>query len=150
MILFCAGIAAFGQTTVKPKNPKYDAELAKRLGGDAMGLRSYVLAILKTGPKDAEIPAADKPKIFQGHFANMQRLAKEGSLVVAGPFADPERKFRGLFILNVKTVEEARKLVETDPVIKSGMMIAELVPWYGSAALLEVNNIHERIAQENP
>jgi hypothetical protein len=52
-----------------------------------------------------------------------------------------------LFILNAATIEEAKKLTDTDPVIKAGMMIVELVPWYGSAALMETIKIHEKIAE---
>ncbi|MFD1166635.1 hypothetical protein ACFQ2C_13555 [Sphingobacterium daejeonense] len=45
-------------------------------------------------------------------------------------------QFRGLFILNnVKTEEEAKEILETDPAIKSGLLSYTIYPWYGSAAL---------------
>jgi len=145
-----AAICGFAQTSEKPtKNPNYDAALARKVGADKSGMRSYVLAILKTGPKDAEITGDERKKMFEGHFANINRLATEGKLAIAGPFGKNEKTFRGLYIFNVKTVEEAQALVNTDPVIKSGMMIAELVPWYGSAALMEVNRIHNTITENN-
>lgn len=144
-------ISGFAQTAEKPtKNPNFDSVLAKKVGADKNGMRSYVLAILKTGPKDADIKGKERDEMFKGHFANMVRLANEGKLAIAGPFGKNDRSFRGLFILNVKTEEEARALVDTDPVVRSGMMIVELVPWYGSAALMEVNRIHERISETNP
>src|SRR5688572_21695308 len=71
---------------------KFDAELAKKVGADQMGMRKYVLAILKTGPKDAEIQGDARKALFKGHFENMDRLAKEGKLAVAGPFNDPQKK----------------------------------------------------------
>lgn len=146
-----AAICGFAQSPDKPtKNPNFDAPLAKKVGADKMGMRSYVLAILKTGPKDAEIKGKERDNMFKGHFANMGRLAGEGKLSVAGPFAKNDKTFRGLFILNVATVDEAQALVNTDPVVKSGMMIVDLVPWYGSAALMEVNRIHKTIAEDNP
>lgn len=145
-----AAICGFAQTSEKPtKNPNYDAALARKVGADKMGMRSYVLAILKTGPKDAEITGDERKEMFEGHFANINRLATEGKLAIAGPFGKNEKTFRGLYIFNVKTIEEAQALVNTDPVIKSGMMIAELVPWYGSAALMEVNRIHNTITEDN-
>ena len=145
-----AAICGFAQTSEKPtKNPNYDAALARKVGADKSGMRSYVLAILKTGPKEAEITGDERKKMFEGHFANINRLATEGKLAIAGPFGKNEKTFRGLYIFNVKTVEEAQALVNTDPVIKSGMMIAELVPWYGSAALMEVNRIHNTITENN-
>jgi uncharacterized protein len=150
-LIFCTGISVLAQTAEKPeKNPNFDAALAKKVGADKMGMRSYVLAILKTGPRDAEIKGKDRDEMFKGHFANMNRLAGEGKLSVAGPFGKNDKAFRGLFILNVTTVEEAQALVNTDPVVKSGMMIVDLVPWYGSAALMEVDRIHRLISEDKP
>jgi len=124
---------------------KFDAELAKKVGADEHGMRNYVLAILKTGPNDAKVKGKAREKIFQGHFANMSRLAAEGKLAVAGPFADPKKKYRGLFIFAVKTVREAKALAATDPTIKSGVLIAEFIPWYGSASLMLSNELHEKV-----
>ncbi len=149
VISLLAAFSAAAQTG-EVKKPKYDAELAKKLGADKMGMRSYVFAILKTGPKDAEIKGEARSEMFKGHFSNMTRLANEGLLSVAGPFGQNDKTFRGLFILNVKTVEEAQKLVVTDPTIKAGIFVVDLVPWYGSAGLMEVNRIHAAISQENP
>jgi len=67
-------------------SPAYDAALAQSLDADERGMRPYVLAILKTGPRDAEVTDKDeRAALFAGHFANMTRLAEEGHLVLAGP-----------------------------------------------------------------
>lgn len=147
LLLCSAGISA--QTTAVPANKNFDAELAKKVGADQMGMRKYVLAILKTGPKDSEIQGDARKALFKGHFDNMSRLAKEGKLAVAGPFADPEKKYRGLFILAVATVEEAKALAETDPTVKAGVLIVEYVPWYGSASLMLSNELHEKVAEKS-
>ena len=129
--------------------PKFDAALAKRVGADEHGMRSYVLAILKTGPKDAEVQGDARKAVFKGHFENMNRLAAEGKLAVAGPFNDPAKKYRGLFILAVSTVEEAKALAETDPTVKAGVLVVEYVPWFGSASLMLSNELHEKVAEKN-
>ncbi|MBK9215931.1 MAG: hypothetical protein IPM59_10090 [Chloracidobacterium sp.] len=127
----------------------FDAELAKKVGADDYGMRNYIFCILKTGPKDASITdKKQRDEIFAGHMANMGRLANEGKLALAGPFSTNDRGYRGIFILNATTVEEARKFVDTDPVIKSGMMIAELTPWYGSAATMLINEAHKKVAKK--
>jgi uncharacterized protein YciI len=144
-----AASAASAQTPEPPVNKKYDAELAKKVGADKNGMRRYVLAILKTGPKDAEIQGEPRKALFKGHFDNMSRLAAEGKLAVAGPFADPEKKYRGLFILAVETVDQARALAETDPTVKAGILVVEYVPWFGSASLMLSNEFHEKVAKEN-
>lgn len=126
-----------------------DEALAKRLGADAMGMRSYVLVLLKTGPK--RMPDGDGRKaMFAGHFANMNRLADEGKLALAGPFGRNDDSLRGLFVMAVEDIDEARRLTGTDPVIVNGEMVAEYYPWYGSAALMTVNATHKRLAAETP
>lgn len=49
------------------------------------------LCILKAGPKDAEIKGIERKEIFAGHFANIERLAGEGKLAVAGPFGKNDK-----------------------------------------------------------
>lgn len=145
-----SAICGIGQTPEKPANSTFDADLATRVGADEYGMKNYVFCILKTGPKDAEITdKKQREEIFAGHMANMGRLAGEGKLALAGPFSKNDRQYRGIFIFAVATVEEAQKLVGTDPVIKSGMMVAELTPWYGSAATMLVNENHKRIAKKS-
>ena len=62
----------------------YDEALAKKVGADENGMRKYVLVILKTGPK--KVPdGPERQEMFKGHFANIERLANEGVLAVAGP-----------------------------------------------------------------
>lgn len=136
-----------GQKTETPTPSKYDEALAKKLGADDYGMRQYVLVILKTGPKTmAEGP--EKKAMFAGHFANMTRLVGEGKLALAGPL-DKVDGWRGLFILSVTDIEEAKKLVATDPVIINGEMIAEYHKYSGSAGLMMVNEIHGKIAKKS-
>ncbi|HEX7153182.1 MAG TPA: YciI family protein [Thermoanaerobaculia bacterium] len=133
------------EPTAAPKAAAYDAELAKKLGADERGMKPYVLCILKTGPKDAEVKGDARKEVFAGHFANIGRLADEGKLVVAGPFGKNDKTYRGLYIFNVATVEEAEKLVVLDPAVKAGVFVYELTPWYGTAAMMVVTDTHKRI-----
>lgn len=140
LVVVCTGavVATAGE-------PAFDPELAKKLGADERGMKSYVLCILKTGPKDAEIKGDERKKIFAGHFENIGKLADEGKLVVAGPFGKNDKSYRGLYIFNVATVEEAEKLVNLDPAVQAGVFVHELTPWYGSAAMMVVSDTHKRI-----
>jgi uncharacterized protein YciI len=128
-------------------NPKYDKLIADSLGGDDYGMKTYVFVILKTGPTKIE----DKKildSLFKGHLENIGRLAKSGKLIVAGPFGKNDKTYRGLFILNVKTIEEANALLETDPTIKEKVLEAEVFKWYGSAALPTYLPFHEKIEKK--
>jgi len=145
LLFLISCITVFAQNT----NPNYDAELAKKLDADEYGMKNFVLVILKTG----ENKTTDKEelnKLFRGHMENIQRLVKEGKLIVAGPFGENNLTWRGLFILNVKTIEEARELVQTDPAIRAGIFDVDLVPWYGSAALPEYLPASDKIWKANP
>jgi uncharacterized protein YciI len=124
--------------------PAFDAALAKRLGADEYGMRPYVLVVLKTGPK--RMPDGEERKaMFAGHFANITRLAKEGKLALAGPFSEDPQQWRGLFVFAVGSIDEAKALTETDPVIVNGEMVAEYHRWYGSAANLLVPELHQTL-----
>lgn len=127
--------------------PGYDAALAARLGADEHGMRHYVLVILRTGP--TRVPdGKERDEMFAGHFANMKRLAAEGKLIAAGPL-DGVDGWRGMFVFAVTEIDDARRLVATDPVIQRGEMVADFHTYYGSAALMEVPGTHERIMKES-
>ena len=125
--------------------PAYDSVLAKKLGASENGMAEYVMAFLKRGPNRSP-DSTVRAELQKAHMANINRLAGEGKLVLAGPFMD-DGDLRGIYIFNVKTVEEAKLLTESDPAIKAGSLVMELHPWFGSAALKEVNQIHRRISR---
>lgn len=146
-LLFVAAFSAtaFGQKKPAAKNPKYDRKLAQRLGGDKNGMKQYVFITLKRGK--AKFEDAKRAALLKGHMEFIGRMAKEGKLVLAGPFGD-DGDVRGIYIFDVRSVDEAKKLVETDPSINAGLFEVEMRPWYGTAALLEVTKIHEKIIEE--
>ncbi len=132
----------------EPSNThQVDHALAKKFGANKNGMRSYILVILKSGQH--RVPdGSTRDEMFKGHFANIKRLAAEGKMAVAGPFGD-KNDWRGMFIFAVETPEEAQELVATDPVIKSGEMIAEYHRLFASAALMGVNDLHNQIAPQD-
>ncbi len=140
IVFSCSSI--FSQTT----NANYDEKLAKSVDADQYGMKHYVFCILKTGTNTTASKEETK-KLFERHMTNINRLAKEGKLVVAGPFMKNERNYRGIFIFNVATVEEANALVETDPAVKAKIFEAEMTPLYCTAALMEISKIHDKISK---
>lgn len=145
IITVCISTAACAQIT----NSAFDKALSEKLGADEYGMKMYVFVILKTGDnKTQEKSFIDS--CFAGHMANMERLSKANQLFVARPFGKNDADFRGLFILNVKTIKEADLLLETDAAIKSNLLKAELYPWYGSAALPEYLDAHNKIWKTKP
>lgn len=146
-VLAVLSVALSAQTGAK--NPNFDADLAKKLGADQRGMKNYVMVILKTGP--TKPPTGDEGKeLFKGHFANINRLAKERKLVVAGPFGDEGSDWEGVFVFDVPTVDEAKALTATDPTIKSGVFVAEYHKLYCTAALMDIMRIHGLITPTLP
>ena len=148
-IFLFAGSICYGQTDNDNAKaaPDFDAEMAEKLGADDFGMSQYVMAFLKKGPNR---PTDEKVanELQAAHMANIQRLAQAGKLALAGPFMD-DGELRGIYIFNVSSVEEARALTETDPAVKAGSLVMELHPWYGSAALKRVNDLHSATAKKS-
>ena len=123
----------------------FDSLRAQKLGADQYGMKSYVFAFLKKGP-NRDRSKEDADRLQRAHLDNIKRLANEGKLVLAGPFID-DGEIRGIYIFDVRSVKEAEELTKTDPAIQEGSLEMELKPWYGSAALMEVNQIHSTLAK---
>lgn len=95
------------------------------------------LAILKTGPRTEPLSAEERSKIFGGHFANMERLARERQLLVAGPYGQQrsDKTLRGLFVLDTPDAARAKELAETDPGFLAGVFRFEFHALSTAAAL---------------
>jgi uncharacterized protein YciI len=106
---------------------------------DAAPVDSYVLALLKTGPRTAPLSKDDSQRVFGGHMANMQRLAREGRLMMAGPYGKEksDAALRGVFVLATADLAEAKAWCETDPGFVEGVFRFELAPMVTTAALRE-------------
>lgn len=124
----------------------YNLLLAQHLGADNYGMKQYVMAFLKAGPNRSQNEET-AAKLQTAHLKNIQRLAAEGKLLLAGPFLD-DGNVRGIYIFNVTTLDEAAQLTQTDPAIQAGSLVMELRPWYGSAALQQINELHNAIAKD--
>ncbi len=152
LILLCTVVCCTPKEQTSQKNTPessdqmgYDSLLAEQLGADEYGMKRYVMAFLKRGPNRdrSEQEAID---LQNAHMANIERLAEEGKLIVAGPFLD-DGDIRGIYIFDVESIDEAEELTASDPAIQAGSLVMELHPWYGSAALMETSALHTRISK---
>lgn len=69
-------------------------------------------------------------KIMAGHMDNINQMHKDGKLCIAGPFGD-DGDWRGILIIDTKTIEEAKTLVERDPAVIAGRLTYKIHPWWG-------------------
>lgn len=146
LILFPFSISLAQQGKKVSPQSKYNAEKAKKLGADELGMRNYVIGFMRAGPIKLT-NSKDVALLRKAHVQNMQRLTTEGKLLVAGPFTD-NKSMKGFYIFDVASVEEARILTISDPAVRAGALILELHPWYGTAALMEIPGIHKQIQKK--
>lgn len=93
-------------------------------------IKQYYFVMLTKGARSDEIKdTAIINKLQAGHMANMDRLSKEGKLMLAGPFGD-DGNWRGVFVFDAESEDEVKSMLATDPAIKAGRLDYEIHPWY--------------------
>ena len=133
-IALTAGILTSGELVAQAP-PATSSQAAPAAAPTEM--RLYYMVFLRRGPAWTAAPTPEATKVSQGHRANIDRLTKEGLMVVAGPFdgTSGERALAGIFILRVDSMDAAKAAVETDPAVKAGRFVFEIVPWWGPVSL---------------
>ena len=94
----------------------------------AYEMKQYFFVMLTRGPNRGQ-DSVTAMKLQEGHMANISRMAKEGKLAIAGPFGD-NGDWRGIFIFDMKNIEDVKKEVEQDPAIQAGRLAYEIHPWW--------------------
>ena len=100
-------------------------------------MRMYYMVFLRRGPAWTAATTPEVTAVSRAHRANIDRLTKEGLMVVAGPFdgTSGDRALTGIFILRVASLEAAKATVDSDPAVKTGRFVYEIVPWWGPVSL---------------
>ncbi|HEV8272757.1 MAG TPA: YciI family protein [Chitinophagaceae bacterium] len=130
--LFICSIAAAcsndHQKTEVSTTPPEKYDLNKDTSVFAGEMKRYWLVLLKKGPnRNQDIISAEK--IQAAHMANINRLAKEGKLIMAGPIGI-EDDLRGIFIMNCTDSAEVENFVRTDSAVITGRLIMKYYPWW--------------------
>jgi uncharacterized protein YciI len=87
--------------------------------------QDFTFVFLNTNESKKELPAEEVKKIMDGHMANINRLAKEGKLIVAGPFDGGG----GIFIFKTASMDTAAKWLSTDPGVTANRWNIEFFPY---------------------
>jgi uncharacterized protein YciI len=85
-----------------------------------------IFVFLNSRTEKAELPEAEVKKIMDGHMANIERLAKEGKLISAGPFDGGG----GIFIFKSKSIEQVNEWLMTDPGVVANRWRVEVLPYF--------------------
>lgn len=91
-------------------------------------MKTYIMVFLKEGPNRKQ-SKEEAEKIQKEHLDHLTGMYQEGMLLMAGPFEDANA-IKGILILSLDRIEEAKARVEQDPAIKAGRLVAEYHLWY--------------------
>ncbi|MCA1577831.1 MAG: YciI family protein [Acidobacteria bacterium] len=117
---------AAGHFTVE-MHPWWSEDVMKKTTTPQKMMTAY-LAFLVRGDKWTPEKTPQTEAIQKAHLANIQKLADQKKLVVAGPFGD-NGTLRGIFVFRVDSIEEARQLAATDPAVQAGRLALQIHPW---------------------
>lgn len=123
-------LASCGGTSAKPTTPAPAAE--------TFTMKSYFLVLLRRGPAWTPEKTPETKKIFEGHMANIEALAKTGKLILAGPIdadANDPNAIAGIFVFDVKERAEVDAMLAADPAIAIKRLVPEVLPWFGPAGI---------------
>jgi uncharacterized protein YciI len=70
---------------------------------------------------------SDEQAVWRVHFERLQRLLSDGTLILAGPTLGETNT--GIAIIEAPDEDAARKIMEEDPAIESGVARGELRPF---------------------
>ena len=98
-------------------------------------LERFVITLLKRGPNYTTEPSPELEAQQRAHLDHLWQQHVAGTLVVMGPVLD-DSDIRGFSIYRVETVEEALRLAEDDPGVKSGRFVIEAHPWMTHKGIL--------------
>jgi uncharacterized protein YciI len=87
--------------------------------------KTYSFVFLHKKSDATQMPKEQLDKLMEGHMANINRLAKEGKLIAAGPFEGGG----GIFVLNTTSTEEATLWLSTDPGVQAKRWDIEILPY---------------------
>lgn len=89
-------------------------------------LKAYTIGFLRRGPESGKPRTEEEAKkVQEGHMANINRMAKDGLLKVAGPMGG-NGDLRGLFFFATTDREKIKRECEQDPAIKGGRLKMDL------------------------
>jgi len=87
--------------------------------------QQFIFVFLNKKADKAELPEKEIKKIDEGHMANIRRLAKEGKLIVAGPFDGGG----GIFIFKAASSDQAKEWLASDPGVQANRWNVEVLPY---------------------
>jgi len=94
----------------------------------------YVLGLLRRPDGLPALGQEEAALLQEGHLAHLRRLRESGLLITVGPLEE-DTPLRGVLVFRTSSVNEARELMRTDPIVGAGRLVLELFTWYAPSGL---------------
>ena len=89
---------------------------------------SFSLVLLRRGPAYSSKGTPEAKRVLSEHAKHTAKLRAEGLLVLGGE-TEGTSDVDGLLVFNADTAQ-ARRLVDADPAVKSGRLVAQVWKWW--------------------
>jgi len=95
-----------------------------------MELDGYSFVLLKRGPRALEFSEEELQRLQEQHLGHLAAMREQGHLLLAGPFSEQSDETLRGFCLYRTSVEETRRLAESDPSVQAGRMAVDVMGWW--------------------
>ena len=90
----------------------------------------YLYKIQPTRPEMLKLGATnDENQIIAQHYSYLKRLCDEGIVILAGRTLNTDPSSFGIVIFRAEDEQTAHEIVDADPGVKNGVMMATLYPY---------------------
>jgi len=116
----------------------FDENEAREIA-NSMDMAIYYVYLLKKGPTWTPEETPEITALQEAHLANFRRLHDIGKLAINGPLLDSlleGGEIRGIGVLRADSLDEARALVSTDPMVIAGRLVFEIHLWMTAKGIL--------------
>ncbi len=96
----------------------------------------YIFGFLRAHPERAELPAAEAAAIQKAHLAHLEKMARDGYLVGAGPLGGSS-DLRGILIFRGITLDRAREAASQDPAVINKRLRVHVEEWRAARGIGE-------------
>ena len=96
---------------------------------------TFYLCLL-VAPPSQTTPAADPAQLQIDHLTHLRGVMKSGKGVIAGPVGGGDR-LRGILVLRVASMDEAKAITAADPAVKAGQLAVEIHPWMAEDGIMK-------------
>lgn len=96
----------------------------------------YTVVVLRRPPDAPDLPEEELDALQAAHLAYRAELARQGKIVVNGPFGEQsDQSYRGMSIFACDSAEAA-KLSDGDPSVAAGRLAYDVMEWWVRAGAL--------------